>query len=134
MQIEVTDPSFNLASYSEVDVNGDPVYGSIPFQIVAGNGRCDNTGIDIDLKEYRREPRVWLQSYGHKRWPSRRLRSTMNQVCGGQILSGLDPQSARPCLQMKATRFTSSTPALILWVVTAPSGCSTITWAHRSIS
>ena len=51
MQIEVTDPSFNLASYSEVDGNGDPLYGSIPFQIVVGNvGDAKVKGFDIDFK------------------------------------------------------------------------------------
>ncbi len=37
MQLEVTDPSFNLASFSEVDEDGEPIFGSVPFQIVVGN-------------------------------------------------------------------------------------------------
>ena len=51
MQLEVTDPSFNLASFSELDADGEPIYGSVPFQIVVGNvGDATVKGFDIEFK------------------------------------------------------------------------------------
>ncbi|MEC8008234.1 MAG: TonB-dependent receptor, partial [Pseudomonadota bacterium] len=99
MQIEVTDPSFNLASYSEVDVNGDPIYGSIPFQIVVGNvGDATVTGIDIDLKALIGENLEFGFNLTDIRDAYVEAPAFYNEprAAGGQIPSGLDPQSALP--------------------------------------
>ena len=99
MQIEVTDPSFNLASYSEVDVNGDPLYGSIPFQIVVGNvGDATVTGIDIDLKALIGENLEFGFNLTDIRDAYVEAPAFYNEprAVGGQIPSGLDPQSALP--------------------------------------
>ncbi len=99
MQIEVTDPSFNLAVYSEVDANGDPLYGSIPFQIVVGNvGDATVKGYDIDLKALLGEnlelgfnltdiQDAYVEAPAFYEEP---------RAAGGQIPTGLDPQSALP--------------------------------------
>jgi outer membrane receptor protein involved in Fe transport len=99
MQIEVTDPSFNLASYSEVDVNGDPLYGSIPFQIVVGNvGDATVTGIDIDLKALIGESLEFGFNLTDIRdaYVEAPAFYSEPRAVGGQIPSGLDPQSALP--------------------------------------
>ena len=99
MQIEVTDPSFNLASYSEVDVNGDPLYGSIPFQIVVGNvGDATVTGIDIDLKALIGENLEFGFNLTDIRdaYVEAPAFYSEPRAVGGQIPSGLDPQSALP--------------------------------------
>ena len=99
MQIEVTDPSFNLASYSEIDVNGDPLYGSIPFQIVVGNvGDATVTGIDIDLKALIGENLEFGFNLTDIRdaYVEAPAFYSEPRAVGGQIPSGLDPQSALP--------------------------------------
>jgi outer membrane receptor protein involved in Fe transport len=51
MQIEVTDPSNALGTFSVQDENGDPLYGNIPFQIVVGNvGNATVKGFDLEFK------------------------------------------------------------------------------------
>ena len=99
MQIEVTDPSFNLASFSPVDGNGDPIYGSIPFQVVVGNvGDATVKGFDIDFKaligdnmEFGFNLTDIRDAYveAPKFYDEPRAED-------GQIPSGLDPQSALP--------------------------------------
>ncbi len=99
MQIEVTDPSFNLASYSEVDASGEPLYGSIPFQIVVGNvGDATVTGIDIDLKALIGENLEFGFNLTDIRDAYVEAPAFYNEprAAGGQIPSGLDPQSALP--------------------------------------
>ncbi len=51
MQIEVTDPSNALGTFSVQDENGEPIYGNIPFQIVVGNvGNATVKGFDLEFK------------------------------------------------------------------------------------
>lgn len=99
MQIEVTDPSFNLASYSDVDANGDPLYGSVPFQVVVGNvGDATVKGFDIELKALLGEnlefgfnltdiQDAYVEAPEYYAEP---------RAAGGQIPSGLDPNSPLP--------------------------------------
>ena len=51
MQIEITDPSNNLKSFSIKDENGASVYGNVPFQISVGNvGDATIKGFDLELR------------------------------------------------------------------------------------
>ena len=99
MQIEVTDPSFNLASFSPVDGNGDPTYGSVPFQVVVGNvGDATVEGFDLELKALISENMevgfnltdisdAFVEAPEFYDEP---------RAEGGQIPSGLNPKSALP--------------------------------------
>ena len=99
MQIEVTDPSFNLATYSEVDGNGDPLYGSIPFQVVVGNvGDAKVKGFDIDFKALIGDNMEFGFNLTDIRDAYVEAPEFYDEprAAGGQIPSGLDPQSALP--------------------------------------
>jgi len=99
MQIEVTDPSFNLASYSDVDENGDPLYGSVPFQIVVGNvGDASVEGFDMEFRALLGEN---LEIGGNltdiqDAFVNAPAFYDEPRAAGGTIPSGLDPQSALP--------------------------------------
>jgi len=99
MQIEVTDPSFNLASFSPVDGNGDPIYGSIPFQVVVGNvGDATVKGFDIDFKALIGDNMEFGFNLTDIRDAYVEAPAFYDEprAEGGQIPSGLDPQSALP--------------------------------------
>jgi iron complex outermembrane receptor protein len=99
MQIEVTDPSFNLANYSPVDGNGDPIYGSIPFQVVVGNvGDATVKGFDIDFKALIGDNMEFGFNLTDIRdaYVEAPAFYDESRAEGGQIPSGLDPQSALP--------------------------------------
>ena len=80
-------------------MNGDPIYGSIPFQIVVGNvGDATVTGIDIDLKALIGENLEFGFNLTDIRDAYVEAPAFYNEprAAGGQIPSGLDPQSALP--------------------------------------
>ena len=99
MQIEVTDPSFNLASYSDVDENGDPLFGSVPFQIAVGNiGDATVTGVDIDFKALIGDSIEFGFNFTDIREAYVNAPEFYEEprAAGGQIPSGLDPKTDLP--------------------------------------
>lgn len=99
MQIEVTDPSFNLGSFSEVDENGDPLFGSVPFQVVVGNvGDASVEGFDMEFRALLGEN---LEIGGNltdiqDAFVNAPAFYDEPRAAGGTIPSGLDAQSALP--------------------------------------
>lgn len=99
MQIEVTDPSNSLGTISVTDGNGDPLYGNVPFQIVVGNvGDATVKGFDMELKALLGEnfeiggnftdiQDAYVNAAAFYEEP---------RAQGGQIASGLNPQSQLP--------------------------------------
>ena len=99
MQIEVTDPSNSLGTISVTDANGDALYGNVPFQIVVGNvGDATVKGFDMELKALLGEnfeiggnftdiQDAYVNAAAFYEEP---------RAQGGQIASGLNPQSQLP--------------------------------------
>ncbi|MGB1440050.1 MAG: TonB-dependent receptor domain-containing protein, partial [Luminiphilus sp.] len=99
MQIEVTDPSNSLGTISVTDGNGDALYGNVPFQIVVGNvGDATVKGFDMELKALLGEnfeiggnftdiQDAYVNAAAFYEEP---------RAQGGQIASGLNPQSQLP--------------------------------------
>jgi len=99
MQIEVTDPSNSLGTISVTDGNGDALYGNVPFQIVVGNvGDATVKGFDMELKALLGEnfeiggnltdiQDAYVNAPAFYDEP---------RAQGGQIASGLNPQSQLP--------------------------------------
>jgi iron complex outermembrane receptor protein len=99
MQLEVTDPSFNLASFSELDADGEPIYGSVPFQIVVGNvGDATVKGFDIEFKALLSDNvEVGFNMTSiNDAFVNAPAAYEESRAVGGSIPSGLDPKSALP--------------------------------------
>lgn len=99
MQIEVTDPSNSLGTISVPDANGDALYGNVPFQIVVGNvGDATVKGFDMEFKALLGEN---LEIGGNltdiqDAYVNAPAFYEEPRAVGGQIASGLNPQSQLP--------------------------------------